>query len=112
MADGLTGGGNSGADRRPVAIPEVALETIDRVIRGETKLHRRLRREFVFSIVVVSFVVIYRALSASPGNGEPPSTLQQEQLWSGPAIPGNAGKGPEIGAFPIPGIRYLPDKDP
>jgi hypothetical protein len=93
-------------------VPALALETVDRVIRGETKLHRRLRREFVFSIVVVSFVVIYRTLSGSPGNAEPPDAAQHEHLWFGPAIPGNAVKGPKIGAFPIPGIRYFPDKGP
>jgi hypothetical protein len=88
----------------------LTLAFIDRVIRGETKLHRRLRREFLLAVVVVSAVVIYRTLCASPGNENPLEAPSSAEAWSGPAIPGNPVQGPQIGAFPIPGLRYFPDR--
>jgi len=38
-----------------------------RVVSGETALHRRVRREFMVGLTVVSFVVIYRIISTGPG---------------------------------------------
>lgn len=42
------------------------LVVVDRVITGQTKLHRRVRREFMLAVVIVSAVVIYRVISAVP----------------------------------------------
>jgi len=88
------------------------LVSINRIIAGKTSLHRRVRREFVMALVVISAVLIYRTIEPSPGNEGQPKPLTQDDVWSGPAIPGNLATAPQIGAFPIPGIRYLPDKDP
>lgn len=86
------------------------LVVVDRVITGQTALHRRVRREFMLAVVIVSAVVIFRTIASGPGNVGPSAPLPQEDPWAGPAIPGNAVKGPEIGAFPIPGLRDFPDK--
>jgi len=39
---------------------------LDRVIQGETALHRRVRREFVVALTIVSAVAIYRLFLSGP----------------------------------------------
>jgi len=45
---------------------DAACRIADRVIRGETALHRRVRREGILAVAILSFVVIYRMISAGP----------------------------------------------